>query len=121
VTSGQFTLSYDGTLIGLGGHLHDYGHELQVEDLTQQKDVATLKAKLDPRGRMIAVPIAEFPQHRGFALSRGDVVKVTPTYVNPTGRPLPDGAMGIAVGFFLPADENELAALKFEPHSADNR
>ena len=120
VTSGEFTLSYDGTLIGLGGHLHDYGHDLQVEDVTRQAEIATLQANLDPRGQIIGVSIVQFPEHRGFALARGDVVKVTATYLNPTGKPLPDGAMGIAVGYFLPADENELAALKRQPHSADD-
>lgn|SRR5271157_251381 len=117
VTSGEFTLPYDGTLIGLGGHLHDYGHELRVEDVTR-RTAQTLTATLDSQGRLIAIPIHQFIE--GFELTRGDMVKVTATYLNPTGKPLPDGAMGIAVGYFLPADETALAALKRQPHSADS-
>jgi len=120
VTSGEFTLSYDGTLIGLGGHLHDYGRELRVEDVTRQAEIATLQAKLDPQGQIMGVSMVQFPEHRGFALARGDVVKVTATCLNPTGTPLPDGAMGIAVGYFLPGDENTLAALKRHSPSADS-
>jgi hypothetical protein len=116
VTSGEFTLPYSGTLVGLGGHLHDYGHQLQVVDVTRHQDIATLNAELDPQGRMIRIPIVRFTERGGFELAKGDVVKVTATYENPTGKPLPDGAMGIAVGYFLPADDHQLAALKREPH-----
>jgi len=112
VTSGEFTMQFNGVLVGLGGHLHDYGRQLQVVNETRHLDIATLNAKLDPEGRMIGIPIVLFVERGGFPLAKGDVIKVTATYDNPTGKPLPDGAMGIAVGYFLPTYENEMAALR---------
>jgi hypothetical protein len=48
----------------------------------------------------------------GYPLGRDEVVRVTATYDNATGRRLPDGAMGIVVGYFLPDEGEELAALR---------
>lgn len=109
VTSGKFTLQYTGVLVGLGGHLHDYGQELDVVNESRHKE-DKIKAELDAQGRIIKIPVHMFPS--GFALAKGEVIKVTATYDNPTGKPLRDGAMGIAVGYFLPADDNEMAALR---------
>jgi hypothetical protein len=116
VTSGEFTMRYDGVLVGLGGHMHDFGRQLHVEDVTHNQDIAVLNAKLDAQGRMIGIPIALFAEKGGVPLTKGEVVKVTATYDNPTGKPLPDGAMGIAVGYFLPSDNNVMAALERSAH-----
>jgi hypothetical protein len=86
VTTGAFTLGYSGVLIGLGGHLHDYGEQLKLVDVTRNEPIATLDAKLDPRGRILSIPIVRFNDRGGFPLNKGDVVKVTATYGNPTLR-----------------------------------
>ncbi|HEV8183563.1 MAG TPA: hypothetical protein VGQ61_14380, partial [Candidatus Angelobacter sp.] len=51
-------------------------------------------------------------QEGGFKFSAGDVLKTSATYDNPTGKLLHDGAMGIAVGYFVPADDSKMAALR---------
>jgi hypothetical protein len=38
-------------------------------------------------------------------------MQVTATYNNPTGHLLRQGAMGIVVGYFLPANEQQFAGL----------
>lgn len=48
----------------------------------------------------------------GYKFSAGDVLKTTATYDNPTGKFLRDGAMGIAVGYFVPNDDAKMAALR---------
>jgi hypothetical protein len=96
----------------LGGHLNDYGQQLRVVDVTRGEDIATLHAQLGPHGRMTGIPIVRFTDRGGFPLAKGDVVKVTATYENPTGKYLPNGAMGIALGYFLPADDNQFATLR---------
>ena len=50
VTTGRFSLGYSGALIGVGGHLHDYGRQLRLVDTARKQDIAKLDAKLDPRG-----------------------------------------------------------------------
>ena len=107
VTSGEFTLEASGRLMGLGGHLHDYGEELILDDDTTHRQVADLKAKFDSKGRLISVPIVRFSEEHGLALAEGDVMKVTAVYDNRTGKELPDSAMGIMVGYFLPDSEGD--------------
>lgn len=112
VTSGKFTLGYSGRLLGVGGHLHDYGESLELVDTTTGAQVAALRSQQDANGRIVSMPIRVFAQQGGLPLAKNDVLKVTATYLNPTGKPLPEGAMGIAVGYFLPDNDAELAALK---------
>ncbi|HEV2494265.1 MAG TPA: hypothetical protein VG204_14460 [Terriglobia bacterium] len=111
-TTGQFTLAYAGKLMGVGGHMHDYGEQLRLADMTRNESIATLDAKLDPQGHIVSMPIVRFDNRNGWRLPKGEVIRVTATYNNPTGHALPDGAMGIAVGYFLPSDESEMAALR---------
>ncbi|HVH60446.1 MAG TPA: hypothetical protein VM709_08930, partial [Candidatus Sulfotelmatobacter sp.] len=110
--SGTVTVKYDGVLIGVGGHLHDYGRQIVLADLTRKETVATLDAKVDDQGRLEAVPVRFFVEQGGFKLSAGDVLKTSATYDNPTGKLLRDGAMGIAVGYFVPNDASKMAALR---------
>ena len=110
--SGTVTVKYDGVLLGVGGHLHDYGRGIVLEDTTRKETVATLDAKVDEKGRLESVPVKLFVQEGGFRFSAGDVLKTSATYDNPTGKLLRNGAMGIAVGYFVPADDSKMAALR---------
>ena len=105
VTTGDFTLASSGKLIGVGGHMHDYGRELVLEDATRNQKIATLEARLDADGRLISIPIALFAAAGGLELAKGDDIRVTAIYDNPTGKYLRQGAMGIAVGYLIPEDE----------------
>jgi hypothetical protein len=115
VTSDQFTLGYSGKLIGVGGHLHDYGRTLILEDSTHNQTIATLAAKLNAQYQMVSIPVKLFTRSGGYPLKKGQVVKVTAIYDNPTGKPIPEGAMGIAVGYFLPDSDAEMNALARHP------
>src|SRR6266849_6241841 len=77
-----------------------------------QETVATLDAKSDAQGLLEYVPVKLFVQDGGYKFARGDVLKISATYDNPTGKLLRDGAMGIAVGYFVAADETKMAALR---------
>jgi hypothetical protein len=104
VTSGEFHLKASGRLIGVGGHMHDYGRELTLVDVTRNQPIATLDAKLDPRGRLISIPIVRFTETGGLPLAQNDLIRVTAVYDNPTGKYLPQSAMGITVGYLVPDD-----------------
>ena len=110
--SGTVIVKYDGVLLGVGGHLHDYGRQIVLEDLTRKETAATLDAKVDEKGRLEAVPVKLFVEEGGFKLSAGDVLKTSATYDNPTAKLLRSGAMGIAVGYFVPNDDSKMAALR---------
>lgn len=110
--SGTVAVKYDGVLLGVGGHLHDYGKQVVLEDISRKETVATLDAKVNEKGLLESVPVKLFLQQGGYKFSAGDVLKISATYDNPTGKLLREGAMGIAVGYFVPADDTKMAALR---------
>lgn len=116
--SGTVTVKYDGVLLGVGGHLHDYGRQIVLEDVSRQETVATLDAKVNEKGLLESVPVELFVDKGGYRFSAGDVLKTSAAYDNPTGKLLREGAMGIAVGYFAPADNSKMAALRREPNPA---
>src|SRR5258708_13112684 len=80
--------------------MHDYGRQIVLQDASSKETVATLDAKSDAQGHLESVPVKLFVQEGGYKFAKGDVLKVSATYDNPTGKLLHDGAMGIAVGIF---------------------
>jgi hypothetical protein len=117
--TGNVTVKYSGILLGVGGHMHDYGKQLVLTDITRKDTVATLDAKVDEHGDLISMPTVLFLDRGGYRFSSSDVLKISATYDNTTGKLLPDGAMGIVVGYFLPDDDSQMAALRRKP-SAHN-
>ncbi len=116
-TTGNFTLQHTGTLLGVGGHMHDYGTLLDLFNVAREEHVASLEPQLDSQGRIQAMPIVTFLEQGGYRLNRGETLRVTASYENPSGKPLPDGAMGIVVGYFLPDNDAEMLAHRRSPSS----
>lgn len=110
VTTGDFTLKHSGVLLGVGGHMHDFGAALELENETRRETVATLPSKLNDKGEIQSMPIVTFAERGGYPLQAGEKIIVTARYDNRTGKLLPEGAMGIVVGYFLPADDSQMAA-----------
>ncbi len=118
--TGEIKLKYPGRLLGVGGHMHDYGRELELVNTTRGEDIAKLKAKADASGHIESMPMVLFTERGGYKLSSGDKLKVTATYNNTTGKMLPDGAMGIVVGYFVPQDDSAMAGLNVVPDKPKN-
>lgn len=114
-TSGEISIKRAGMLLGVGGHMHDYGEGLFLENLTRNEKVAELRAQLDAQGRIVTMPMVTFYERGGYRLKAGERLKTTAEYSNPTGKSLPDGAMGIVVGYFLPDDDAAMASLRRKP------
>jgi hypothetical protein len=110
--AGTVTVKYDGVLLGVGGHMHDYGKQIVLQDESRKETVATLNAKADDQGHLESVPVELFLQEGGYKFAVGDVLRISATYENPTGKLLRDAAMGIAVGYFAAADDDKLAGLR---------
>jgi hypothetical protein len=111
-TAARFTMKFQGALLGVGGHLHDYGRGLVLDDVTHKSAIANLKPQTDPSGRLLSIPVISFADSGGYRLEPGQVLRVTATYDNPTGRYLLEGAMGIVVGYFLPDQDSALVAFE---------
>ena len=112
--SGTVPVHYDGVLLGVGGHLHDYGKQLVLENKTRKETIATLDAKDDSLGHHAGTGVVLFLDRGGYRLAKGDLLGVSATYDNPTGKLLRWGAMGIVVGYFVPDDDRAVAALRRE-------
>jgi hypothetical protein len=113
--TGTVTVKYEGVLLGVGGHLHDYGRQVVLQDVSRKETVATLDAKVDEKGLLLSMPTKLFLAEGGYKFGAGDVLKISARYENPTGKLLRDGAMGIAVGYFAPADDTKMAGLRQKP------
>jgi hypothetical protein len=92
----------DGRLLGVGGHLHKYGVELRFEDVTSGDVIWRATPTVDSTGNVVAMPMKQFFWRLGVRLHRDHVYRLTAMYNNPTGRTIPDGAMGTLGGVFLP-------------------
>ncbi len=135
---GSVPVKYSGILLGVGGHMHDYGRQLtldvssvqrsnvkapntddsRTEFSMERKEVAVLPAKTDAQGHLISIPVVTFFQTGGYRFAAGDKLTITATYNNPTGKLLRDGAMGIVVGYFVPQDPTTLNNLRHPAKSA---
>lgn len=112
IKEGEVALKYSGVLLGVGGHMHDYGRRIVLEDVSRKETVVALDAKVDSQGQLLGMPTVTFFDKGGYKLAAGDVLKISATYDNPTGKMLREGAMGIIVGAFVPDDDRQMASLR---------
>jgi hypothetical protein len=118
---GTVTVKYNGILLAVGGHMHDYAKQIVLEDATRKETVATLNANVDEKGQLVSMPVVSFFDRGGYKFAAGDQLRITATYNNSTGKPIPAGAMGIVVGYFLPADDSAMSALRRKPKPATHQ
>src|SRR3989442_3064147 len=55
--AGVVVVKYDGVLLGVGGHLHDYGRPVLLQGVSRQETVATPDAKDDSKGPLGPIPV----------------------------------------------------------------
>ena len=106
-TRGTVAVNHTGRLIGVGGHMHDYGTGLVLS--RGEEEIAGLPATSKPNGELESMPIVNFMGTGGYVINKGDKLTTAAAYNNRAGKVLPQGAMGIVVGYFLPDDSTEMA------------
>lgn len=101
----EFTFPLDGRLLGYGGHLHDYGLSVRLEDVATGKVLARVTAMRDKEGNVSGVS-RSLPGIRGegVRLRAGRVYRVVGVYDNLTDHTLKNGAMAHITGIFAPDD-----------------
>src|SRR5690606_38333091 len=80
-----------GRLLGVGGHLHDYGVLLRLEDVTAGKVIWEAEPILDESGSVVGMPMKKFFWRLGVPIRADHVYRLTAFYDNPTGRMIPEG------------------------------
>lgn len=97
-----FTVPLSGRVLAVGGHMHDYGESLTLEEVGGG-EVFTLRAELEADGRLRAIPLRLFGvSGRGRALRPGREYRLRVVYDNRSGTPIKDGAMGEVALLFAP-------------------
>jgi hypothetical protein len=93
-----------GTIIGMGGHLHDFGVSLELKDLTTGEVLGRAVPIRDSIGHVITLPLVRFYRWNrlGIHVTPAHRYRVTVVYDNPTGERIPDGGMGALAGLFIP-------------------
>src|SRR3989442_12471373 len=91
-------------MLGLGGHMHDYGVSLELKDMTTGKVLWRGAPVTDAAGRVITFPLARFYNWRrlGVHVVPAHRYRLTAVYENRTGRSIRDGGMGAVAGLFVP-------------------
>ncbi|MGH7508576.1 MAG: hypothetical protein ACREMZ_03805 [Gemmatimonadales bacterium] len=101
----EFTLPVGGRLLGVGGHMHDYGTRVRLEDAETGKVLTQVMAERDSAGKLVRVSRKLFGvTGKGLKLKAGRSYRVVGEYDNPTGEVLVKGAMASMVGLFVPDD-----------------
>ena len=101
----DFVLPVSGRLLGVGGHLHDYGVRVRLEDAETGKVLAEVEATRDSAGKVSKVGRRLFGvTGDGLKLKGNHRYRVVGEYDNPTRETLIRGAMAHMSGLFAPDD-----------------
>lgn len=93
-----------GRILALGAHMHKYGTEMRLEDVTAKKVLWETKPIVDKTGEPVDMPVKTFWWRLGIPVHTDHVYRVTAVYDNPTGRTIPLGGMGALGGVFMPSN-----------------
>jgi hypothetical protein len=108
-----------GRILAVSGHVHRYGRELRLEDVTAGRVLWRARPDTTPDGEVLAIPVARFLHRLGIAMRADHEYRFTVVYDNPTGATIADGGMGALGGVFLPARGARWPAVN--PASAEYR
>lgn len=100
----QFTIPVSGRLLAVGGHMHDHGVEMRLEDVATGKVIARVHTLHDKTGDVIGVSRQLLAvKGRGPHLRAGRQYRLVAVYENKTSEPIV-GVMGVMGGLFAPDD-----------------
>ena len=93
-----------GSIVAIGGHLHDYGLSIEFDDATTGEVIWRAEPVRDARSDVVSMPIGKLYglTHIGARIVPEHRYRVRVVYDNPTGRTLPGGGMGVVAGLFVP-------------------
>lgn len=102
-----FDVPTGGTILAAGGHVHDYGVEVRLEEAETGRVLFRLESDRDAEGRVLSVEQKIFRHffglfESGVRLEVGRTYRVVGVYDNPTGDTIPEGGMAQIGGLFRP-------------------
>jgi hypothetical protein len=91
-------------ILAVGGHLHKYGVALRFTDVTTGHVLWQTAPSIDAAGEVVGMPTRKFWWRLGVPIHPDHTYRLTAVYDNPTGKAIPDGAMGALGGVVMPDD-----------------
>lgn len=108
----EFELPVGGRLLGVGGHMHDYGIRVRLEDAESGRVLTQVVAERMPDGKLVKVSRKLFGvSGSGLRLKARHRYRVVGQYDNPTGETRVKGAMAHMVGLFVPDNMSRWPAI----------
>jgi hypothetical protein len=108
----EFKMPIAGRFLGVGGHLHDYGVDLRLEDAATGKVLSRVTSRRDTSGHVLAVGRKYYPV-LGLHMDAGRRYRVVGTYDAPQKDTISNGAMSIMAGVFAPGDPSQWPVANF--------
>ena len=90
-----------GRIYAIGGHLHQFGESVRLEDLTTGKVLWEGIATVDSLQNIESIPTKRFPRG-GVHIKASHAYRVTAVYNNTTGETRKAGGMAAIGGVFIP-------------------
>jgi hypothetical protein len=101
----EFELPVGVRMIGIGGHIHDYGSYVELQDAATGKVLARLNARRDAQGHVTGVGRFMYGYNSdALHLLPHHPYRVIAVYDNPTSRTIKDGGMGHINGAIIADD-----------------
>jgi hypothetical protein len=110
---GRSTFAWEGSpaipgrILAIGGHLHEYGLELELLDVTTRKRLWQGLPRYDTAGKLTGVTVEVFDEESAIVLDPSHTYRIVARYRNPTRATLYGGGMGVVGGVFLPDETAE--------------
>jgi hypothetical protein len=99
----EFTPPVGGRILGISGHLHDYGVMVRLEDAETNTVLVNLPATRDANGQIRSMA-KKFYAVNALRLKAGHRYRVVAVYDSPLKETIAKGAMGAVVGVIAPDD-----------------
>ena len=110
----EFSSPVSGKLLGVGGHLHDYGIAMRLDDAVTGATLVRLPAERDKDGRITSMP-RKFFAFNPVKLAAGHRYRVVAEYDSPKSETV-KGVMGNLVAAIVPNDPSQWPAI--DPNDA---
>ncbi len=102
----EFKMPIAGRFLGVGGHMHDYGVDLKLEDAKSGKVLSRVVSERDTAGHVLSIGRKYYPV-LGLHMDAGRMYRVVGSYETPGKDTLYNGAMAIMAGVFAPSDASQ--------------
>jgi hypothetical protein len=99
----EFVMPLDARLLAAGGHLHQYGVSVRLEEAESGRIVVELKPETEPGGEIRRMPVKLLGvSGAGLRLHAGRRYRIVGEYDNRSGITIPEGAMAVMAALLRP-------------------